>query len=331
MTNSLLAAGSQREHRAPISTRSPGVSQAAVVVNPSKLSAPGALERFHADIDAAFRLHGWLVPLWLPTTAEFRGAHEAQSAIEAQVDVVLVAGGDGTIRTVAQELAGTDTPMAVLPMGTGNLLARNLRIPRTDLNAAVRLACNGTDRRVDLGWLDLDRSGNGDAIECFAFLVMAGAGFDAATMAEADGSLKSSVGAAAYVVGGVRASRLPLVPTTVTVDGTVQLARESRGVTVGNCGSLPAGVTLLPDADPTDGVLDGVAFLQRSIRDWAGVLGAVIFRRGRHPMLPRYRGRVIEVFTETPQPVEVDGDVVGEARGVRFHVQQGAVVIRCPN
>lgn len=331
MTNSLFAAGPRRSGPVPARSGTIGLRQAAIIVNPSKFASPHEMDRFQADIITAFAERGWRAPLWLPTTAEFRGAHEARRAIDSRSDVVLVAGGDGTIRTVAQELAGSGIPMSILPKGTGNLLARNLRIPRGDLDAAVQIACAGPDRRIDLGWIDLDRTGNGEAVVTLAFLVMAGMGFDALTMAGADGWLKSKLGASAYVISGIQASQVPMTPTTVTVDGAVQLAGNARGVTVGNCGSLTGGVALMPDANPADGVLDGVAFLQRSILDWARAAWSVLSRGGPHPLLPRLRGRVIEVFTDSQRPVEVDGDVVGEARRVRFHVQPAALVVRCPN
>jgi len=141
--------------------------------------------------------------------------------------------------------------------------------------------------------------------------------------------MKARLGAMAYVVSGVRASRrLPLL-TTVSVDGAVQLVREAHGVTVGNCGALAGGMSLMPTADPTDGLLDGVAFLQRSLVDWARVAWSVVSRRD-HPNLPQFRGQVIDISTDKPQAVEVDGDVVGEASRVRFRVQAGALLVRCP-
>jgi diacylglycerol kinase (ATP) len=91
------------------------------------------------------------------------------------------------------------------------------------------------------------------------------------------------------------------------------------------------GLTLMPDATPDDGLLDGVVFHQRSIIDWASVAWSVLTcGRSAHRLMPRFRGRVIEVRTDVPQPVEVDGDVIGEALVVRFHVQARGLHIHRP-
>jgi diacylglycerol kinase (ATP) len=219
MTNLHLAPAPHRDLLPAPAPQHILISQAAVVVNPSKFPLPQDMERFHADVGRAFASLGWMSPLWLVTTVESRGADEARLAVMAGVDVVLVAGGDGTIRTVAQELAGTDIPIALLPTGTGNLLARNLGIPRKDTMAAVKIASSGNDRPMDVGWLELDRTGDGSNLERFAFLVMAGAGFDAATMAGADKTMKSRLGPAAYLLAGARAIQATMPGTAISVDG----------------------------------------------------------------------------------------------------------------
>jgi diacylglycerol kinase (ATP) len=330
MTDVLTAPGPRPFRLHPSRAGRIRLSQAAVIVNASKF-LPTDLARFQTQVNLAFDSLGWQIPRWLPTTAESQGKLEARRAASADVDLVLVAGGDGTIRTVAQELAGTATTLAILPIGTGNLLARNLQIPRKDIVSAVVVACTGVNRRMDVGWLGVDRSGNGDYSERHAFLVMAGTGFDAATMAGAGTTMKKRLGPAAYLVAGIRAIQQKMASTTVTVDGAAPSTGKTRGVVVGNCGSLTMGLTLMPEADPTDGILDGVVFFQRTIADWARVAYSVATRSNREStLMPRIRGQVIEYRSDAPQPVEVDGDVIGDARGVLFHVQVGALSVRCP-
>ncbi|MBO0982601.1 diacylglycerol kinase family protein [Rathayibacter sp. SD072] len=327
MSNSTLISGSAQQLLAVAGE--PHVGHAALVVNAAKL--PGAsLDRFRASVDEAFTTRGWLAPLWLPTSAESTGAEQAREALRGGVDLVLVAGGDGTTRTVGQELAGTGTALALLPIGTGNLLARNLDIPRRDIDAAVHVAVHGRDRAMDVGWVEVDRNGDGRVVEDHAFLVMAGAGFDAATMAGASKALKRRLGSAAYLLSGLLASQSRMVEATTSVDGVARRAEQSRGIIVGNHGSLTMGLELLPEAACDDGRLDSVVLLQRSAWDWLRALWRLVskdVRGSRH--MPHLQGREIDVESGEPLPVEVDGDVVGEARKVRFRVQPRALRVRC--
>jgi diacylglycerol kinase (ATP) len=308
---------------------SPRVGRAAVIVNPSKFSGHDQYSQFRDEVDRIVVGHGWSRPTWIPTTAATRGALEAKTAIDARVDVVLVAGGDGTVRTVAEELAGTGIPLAILPSGTGNLLARNLDVPLHDLAAAVGLALEGSDRRVDVGWLDVDYDGDGAYDDTFAFMVMAGAGFDAEIMAGADPTLKARLGPTAYLFSGVRALVGQRTAGRVSSDGVELVKGRSHGFVVGNCGSLTMGLQLMPDADPADGVLDAVVLMPNSLWDWLRVGWSVVKRSRRsHRLLPRLRSRRLEYRSEQPQRVEVDGDVIGTAIQVRARVQQAGLVVR---
>ncbi|HEY8590763.1 MAG TPA: diacylglycerol kinase family protein [Naasia sp.] len=327
MTSSIALLG-HRQTALPHTPR-PGVGTAAVVVNPAKFESPDALGRFQTEVERALDAEGWLPPVWLPTTPESGGKAETRSAVAAGVDVVLIAGGDGTVRTVAQELAGSGLPIGLLPSGTGNLLARNLGIPLGDVPAAVRLACGGGSRPVDIGWLELDPADDGGSGERFAFTVMAGAGFDAAIMSGASTELKYRLGPVAYLVAATRALGGRMVEATLSVDGAEELSRSSRGFVVGNCGTLTMGLALLPEADPADGLLDTVVLLPSSLPQWARAAWSVVTRRRAHRLLPHFRGRRLDFRAATPQLVEVDGDVVGEARHVRVRIQRGAVLVRC--
>lgn len=302
---------------------------AAVIANPTKFSGPDGFRRFREDLDGVIEQRGWERPTWLPTTPTTRGAAEARAAAAAGVDVVLVVGGDGTVRTVAEQLAGTGIPLAILPSGTGNLLARNLGIPLHNLPAAVTLAYEGHDRVVDVGWLDVDYDGDGRYDDKFAFLVMAGAGFDAAIMAGADPVLKSRLGHTAYLVAGIRALLRQRTDASVSSDGVQVLQLRSHGFVVGNCGSLTMGLRLMPDADPSDGILDAVILLPKSLTEWIRVGWSVLSRSRRaHRLLPRFRSRRLEYRSAVAQQVEVDGDVIGSARQVRARVQRGGLIVR---
>ncbi|WP_432510968.1 diacylglycerol/lipid kinase family protein [Kineococcus sp. SYSU DK001] len=317
---------------APAGSPSTGpVGRAAVVVNPAKFPGEQALARLRTEVEREFSRLGWQVVSWSPTTAATCGRDEARQALDAGADLVLVAGGDGTVRAVAGVLVGTGVALGVLPCGTGNLLARNLGIPLDDVAGAVRTACTGVDGAVDVGRLEVDRDGEGTAVEQHLFLVMAGAGFDAAMIAGAGEGLKRRIGHAAYLVSGIGALRGPSSHLTVRADGGGSRTHATRGVVVGNCGRLTMGLTLMPGADPGDGVLDGVVLPPRGLVRWARALWSVAAGPGAtQRLLPRLRASGFEVRSDVELPVQVDGDVVGRARRIRLWASPAALRVRRP-
>jgi diacylglycerol kinase (ATP) len=293
----------------------------AVVVNPSHVDD---LAQLHAQIAKVCAELGWASPLWLQTTVEDPGGGQARAALAAGADVVLVCGGDGTTRNVAHVLAGSGTALGLLPMGTGNLLARNLAIAPADAAEATRIALSGDDRTVDIGRVIID-----DRSEEQVFLVMAGLGFDAAIMAGASPRLKARLGSLAYFVSGARALTGPRAQITLAVDGLPELCRRVRTVVVGNCGKLLGGLVLMPAAKVDDGLLDVVTIGPRGIIGWLAVTARVLARRRRgHRIVQHWQGRTVTITTEPPQQAQLDGDPVGEVRALRMRVDQGALLVR---
>ena len=120
-------------------------ARAALVYNPVKIDRD-AVDSVLTAIESEV---GWEPTLWLETSVEDPGQGQARQAREAGVDVVIAAGGDGTVRAVAEALRGSGLPLALLPSGTGNLLARNLDLTLEDLEHSLRVALTGTDRPID--------------------------------------------------------------------------------------------------------------------------------------------------------------------------------------
>jgi diacylglycerol kinase family enzyme len=293
----------------------------AVVVNPNIIDDLATLQ---IQITRVCTELGWKPPLWLQTTVEEPGGGQARIALAAGADVVLVCGGDGTIRHVAQVLAGSGTPLGLLPAGTGNLLARNLAIGLGDPVRATRIALCGENRAVDVGRVFID-----DRAEEQVFLVMAGVGFDAAIMAGAPHELKSRLGPLAYFVSGVRALRGPRASIALAVDGRIAPPHQVRTVVVGNCGKLLAGLVLMPAARVDDGLLDVVSIGPRDIFGWLAVTARVLSRRCHgHRIVQHWQGRTVIISAETPQLAQLDGDPVGEVRGLRMRVDPGALLVR---
>src|SRR4051794_32539535 len=143
----------------------PKSMRSAVIVNPNRVTGVDELRK---AVDDQVTEAGWPAPLWYETTEEDPGTGQARQAVDEGAEVVFVSGGDGTVRAAIEGLAGTDAALAVLPGGTGNLLAANLDIP-TETVEGVDIALGGRRRAVDVGEVDGQ-----------VFAVMAGMGLDAA-------------------------------------------------------------------------------------------------------------------------------------------------------
>ena len=289
--------------------------RAAIIVNPAKSDVAHLREQVDKTLAAA----GWSTSLWLETTPEDPGPGMAQAAVEAGVQLVVICGGDGTLLACLHTLVGTDVPVALLPLGTGNLLARNLGVP-TELDDALAVALDGVDRRIDCGRV-------GDQ----PFAVMAGIGFDAAMMADATEGMKRFAGWPAYVAGGLRHLRDPMMRVRLRIDDGPPMRRRARTVLIGNVGRLQGGLELLLDAEADDGLLDVVVVAPRTLRDWIRLGWRVIRRhRRRHPHLERFRGRSVVVEADRIAPRQMDGEVIDDGRNLSARIQPGALVIRTP-
>jgi diacylglycerol kinase family enzyme len=223
-------------------------------------------------------------------------------------------------------LAGSDVPLAILPIGTGNLLVRNLGLPN-DLDAALAALQSTTDRTLDLGYLRADDPDAGEH-----FVVMAGMGFDAAMMEDAPEQLKERLGWAAYVVSGARHLTDRGFQVEISLDDGPWLRRRARGVLVGNVGRLQGGLQLLPDAAPDDGFLDVAVLGPRNLRDWAVLAWQVIRRRQDRAghRLEAFRGRRVTVRTEHPQHRQLDGDVIDPATRLEAEIHPAVLRLRVP-
>lgn len=302
----------------------------AIVVNPTKFEHAA-----RARIEAVCTGLGWAEPLWLETSVEDPGTGQARAAVEKGADVVLACGGDGTVRSVAQALAGTGVALGLLPAGTGNLLAKTLGTP-AELEAATRVALTGDDRRIDVGRLhvrrpdgDEDGDGGGSEEDEQVFLVMTGTGFDAAIMANTPEQLKVRVGPLAYVIAGLRAMRGKRTRVSLAFDDTEPVRRRSRTVVVGNIGTLLGGLVLMPAATVDDGLLDAVNLAPKGLVGWVAVFLRVATRRRRgHPRVEHWQARAIVIRTESPQQAQVDGDPIGEVSELRMRVDPRALVVR---
>ena len=316
--------------------------RAAVVYNPIKVDISRLKDAVHAAAKAA----GWAPTVWFETTEEDAGQGVTASAIRRGADVVIAAGGDGTVRAVAEALRDSGVSLALIPSGTGNLLARNLELPLMNLEQSLEIAFHGDDRAIDLGLVDIVRA-DGDS-EQHAFLVMAGLGLDAKMIKNTNTALKKAVGWLAYIDGITRSlPELKPVRIRYRLNGGAERAMGVHTIIVGNCGMLPGGLLLMPEAKPDDGILDIAALRPRGPFGWAKVWRKVAWENGvlRKSALGR---RIIDLSADVrdvtyltgtdlrmtvdgaPEEFQLDGDEFGEARSVHAWVDPGALTVKVP-
>ncbi|WP_083402560.1 diacylglycerol kinase family protein [Curtobacterium sp. MCBA15_008] len=323
---------------------------AAVVYNPVKVHLPTLKSTVAKHQQEA----GWAETLWFETTEEDPGGGQARAALEAGADVIAAAGGDGTVRAVAEVVHGSDASLALLPSGTGNLLARNMKLPLDDLGGMAKAIFSGHDRPIDFGLLGVERpDGSRDK---FGFVVMAGLGLDARMLANTRPELKKRVGWLAYLDSLLRSVR-----DTDGFEFRYRLDESARNgsvrahsVIVGNCGMLQANAMLLPDAEIDDGVFDIVVMRPRGFFGWVRIGARVFWENGilrwfrRSALSDTLIGRRItnaakqerplrymrgEEFTlrlEKPDEFEIDGDPVGEIVAFRARIDPGSLDVRIP-
>jgi YegS/Rv2252/BmrU family lipid kinase len=261
--------------------------------------------------------------LWYEVPKSRKAPKQVHKAIKAGVDLLVVWGGDGIVQrsidVLAREKGGAKIPIAIMPAGTGNLLASNLGIP-TDLEKAVELAFHGRRRRIDLGRL------NGEY-----FAVMAGVGFDGAMIRDADRSMKDRLGKLAYVWTGLRHVNGSAPAARVLVDGVKWFDDEASCVLVGNVGTITGGIHAFDDAKPDDGWLDvGVATAQGAMQ-WARALGTMAVGRSDHsPFVRMTRARRVDVKLGSKLEYELDGGAREPVKRLSVQVAPGAVKVCVP-
>jgi diacylglycerol kinase family enzyme len=225
----------------------------------------------------------------------------AQSAASEAYDAVIAAGGDGTIRQVATALMGTDMPLGIIPVGTGNVLAHEIGL---------------SGRCGDVAKMLLD--GPTAAVACarangHPFLLMVGAGFDARVLGALDHALKSRVGKLAYAGPVLGALVRPVDAVTVTVDGKPHAASWA---VIANARHYGGRFVMASRAGILQRGLEAILFKARNRAVLAGQLMSLV--AGRLEPRSLRRGDVemiacshVSIASHEPVPTQIDGDVLG--------------------
>ena len=280
------------------------MTRAIIITNPAAArTRPGVVN----DVIRTLIAGGWDAEA-VATCGPGDARRIAEAATAESVDVVAVFGGDGTTMQAAAALVGTDVALGLIPGGTGNLLAGNLRIPAAPVRAAQALL-RSSPKRIDLGRMERPDGTHYFAVAC-------GAGIDARVMVETRSEQKRRWGMMAYVSTTLRLiPEMRSVDYLVTVDGREYDAHAAM-VLVANCGEvIPPFIRLGPGIRPDDGLLDVVAVQANSLGQGVQAVWHLL-RSGGSGISERLvgfaRGREVRVEGFPPQPAQLDGEPGGE-------------------
>lgn len=284
--------------------------RAAVVFNPTMPS--DRIEDLREQLAARS-----LKPEWRSTTKEDPGRGQTEAAVEVGSELIIVCGGDGTVRSCAESLLDTGVPLAIIPAGTGNLLARNLEIPM-DFSAALDIALSGERLTIDTG------VANGET-----FTVMAGAGRDADIMEDTSSEAKERLGGLAYVIEAARHLKDEPIEAAITVDGEEVAGGSWVTILVANVSRLQGGVDLFPDSTPTDSTLSLLGIHAETIREtltagMAAVLNSEsdgVFRAG---------GPCFGLEFSSPTSYEIDGEPRQKVERLNIELRPQSLTVSTP-
>ena len=305
---------------------------ALVLVNPraSRLTDPARRRRVVEAVTTAVRQRTGRAPL-----VEDRSLEAARAALVAASDapLVVVIGGDGTVREAAAALAGRETPLAVVPAGTGNVLAHGLGL--RGVSTALEAIQSGGPRRLDLGLARRSEAGVDPAAlatsEEHVFTVACGMGLDARIMAAAEHEWKRRLRFGAYVGATVRElARLSSSRFRIVADGEA-IEIDAYLVLVANAGELiPGRIGPRQPIDPTDGHLDLIVLGGRApLGALQGAARLLLSEGELTGQVVRRPVRAVTIEAEPPQPIEVDGGALPAGR-LEASVLPGAISILVP-
>lgn len=316
---------------------------AAVVYNPIKVD----LAKLRKSVNAAATAAGWAETLWFSTSKEDPGQQAARRALRQGASVVLAAGGDGTVRAVAEALRDSEACLAIVPSGTGNILARNMQLPLGSIDESTAIAFGGVDKPIDVGVASITTE-SGETND-HVFLVMAGLGLDARMIANTRANLKKQVGWLAYVHAGMRViPKAEPFRIRYSLGGRTDRQAHISTILIANCGLLPGNMQFLPDARLDDGILDIAVLQPKGMLGWLKIWARVTWENGvlrrsavgrklicrteseNERIMTTLRSPDIRIVADTPQEFELDGDELGKVRSIFLRADHHALTVRVP-
>ena len=285
-----------------------------VVANSAKALGGGLLE-----LRRALERAGVVDPLWREVPKSSKAPAALKRVLADGAELVFAWGGDGLVQRCIDVLAGSDIALAVLPAGTSNLLATNLRLP-PDIEEAVAVGLHGERRRIDVGRFNGER-----------FAVMAGAGIDAAMIRDADGGLKDRLGRVAYVWSGLKNLRSEPFGAEVKVDGIGWFQGEATCVLIGNLGDLFGGIEVFADARPDDGKLEVGVITADGFTQWARTAARTMVASAEaSPFVQATRAESVKIKLSRKVVYELDGGDRAGTKSFKVKIEPAAVTLCVP-
>jgi len=271
------------------------------------------------DLRRSLAREGVVDPIWFEVDKSREAPARVRRALELGAELVFVWGGDGTVQRCGDVLAETGTALAIVPAGTANLFATNLRVPKT-IAGAVNVGLHGDRRRVDLGKFAGEHFG-----------VMAGIGFDAALIRDADRGLKDRVGRVAYVWTGAKNLRGRPFHAKVEIDGLPWYDGEATAVLVGNSPRLLGGVQPFADPRLDDGLLEVGIVDAKGLLEWSAVLArAVVGTASASRCARETKAHRVKITLDRKALYELDGGDRRPRRKFKARIVPGALEVCVP-
>lgn len=290
------------------------MTRVAVVAHAGKTFGGGLLE-----LRRVLEQHGVDDPIWYEVPKSRKAPKQVKKAIDEGAELVFAWGGDGTVQRCIHVLAGSGVPLAIVPAGTANLFASNLDIPQ-DIEKAVAIGLGQTRRTLDVGVLNGERFG-----------VMAGVGFDAAMIRDADAGLKDAIGRLAYVWTGARNLKNEPFEAKIRVDGTAWFDDTATCILVGNVAKVFGGIEAFSDAEPDDGQLELGVVTAEGLVQWARTLTRTAVGTGeKSPFVQATKAKKIEVKLDRKVLYELDGGDRTKAKKLQIEIEAGVLEVCVP-
>jgi diacylglycerol kinase (ATP) len=258
-------------------------------------------------------------PIWYEVPKSRFAPQKVKKLLKQGAELIFVWGGDGTVQSVIDTVAGAPVVLAILPAGTANLFATNLGIPK-DLEEAVKIGLNGVRRQLDVGLVNGEHFG-----------VMAGTGLDALMIRDADAGLKDKVGRFAYVWTGAKNVEESSVKMRIEVNGRAWFKGKASCLLIGNVGDVIGGISAFPDARPDDGALNlGVVTASGAV-DWLRTLGrSAIGNVEGSPFVQTTTGQTFDIRLGRALPYELDGGARKKTKHLKCKVEPAAITVCVP-